>query len=540
MSLSLRAKVVILVITLIIFLTTTLSFLTGLRASADLKTEIGISLTDTAYQMTSRLDQYMWGRAGEIRMLSELALLKNPTNLGEVEILLNKMKENYPAFAWIGLTNVEGVVLAGTDGILVGQSIAKRPVYLQGMKGEFIGDVHDAVLLAKLLPNPTGEPMKFVDISLPIKDKDNNSIGVLAAHLSWSWAGQIEESMFKALRDRNKEEIFIVSRLDNTILLGPKAMLGEKLELESIKRAQSGEIGWREESWPDGEKYLTGFASGEGYLDFKGLEWIVLVRQPIEVAYGIVYHLQLFIWLIGGVFSVLFAMVGWGMAGSITKPLTEFTKAADRIRFGGRVEISKYKGIKEVELLTESLTELVNSLSAAETELTKMEAIAHHDRLTGLPNRIGLDHFTMTVSKVAKEQNDVIAVLYMDLDGFKNVNDTMGHLAGDLVLKTVARRLKNTVRAGEFVARLGGDEFIAMIFVEKDQQEEIAGNIATRIIQEINKPIIVEGEKVKVGCSIGCAFWLGGDDIQTVINLADQALYEVKRTGKNRFQFIKD
>lgn len=539
MSLSLRNKVVILIITLITLLTITLSFLTALRSSEDFKTKVGISLSDTAYQMNSRLDQYMWGRAGEFRLLSEMPVIKHHGQRVQIERQLNKMKKNYPAFSWIGVIDLDGIVLAATDGILVGQSLAKRPVYVEGIKGEFIGDVHDAVLLANIIPNPSGESMRFVDISLPIKDDDDKLIGILAAHLSWSWATQIEQSMFQPLKDRNIEEIFIVSHIDNTVLLGPKNMIGQKLELESVKQAQMGEMGWKSEYWSDGKEYITGFASGKGYLDFKGLEWIVLVRQPTDIAYSIIYQLQLFIWIIGGVFSALFAIIGWGAVGSITKPLREIAKVADRLRFGGKVEIPRYKGIREVEILTDSLNELVNTLSIAENELGKMEIIAHHDRLTGLPNRIGLDHFVVKASKIAKRQGHVIAVLYMDLDGFKNVNDTLGHLSGDLVLIEVARILQENIRAGEFVARLGGDEFVAMLFVEKEMKQEVTSSIAIRIIQEINKPIFLDSGNVNIGCSIGCAFWLDGSDIKDIIDLADKALYEVKKSGKNKVKFME-
>ena len=539
MSLSLRSKVVMLVITLITLLTITLSFLTGLRSSTDFKNKVGISLSDTAYQMTSRLDQYMWGRAGEIRVLSETAIIKHQGQQVQIERLLSKIKENYPAFSWIGVTDLDGIVLAATDGILVGQSLAKRPVYIEGIKGEFIGDVHDAVLLMNLLPNPSGEPMKFVDISLPIKDDENKVIGVLVAHLSWSWATQLEQSMFQPLKDRNNEVIMVVSRIDNTVLLGPKNMIGQKLELESVKQAQIGEQGWKLEHWPDGKEYITGYASGKGYLDFKGLGWIVLVRQPVDVAYSIIYDLQLFIWIIGGVFLVLFAIMGWRITGSITKPLREFAKAADRIRFGGQVEIPRYKGIREVEILTDSMNDLVNSLSIAENELNKMEEIAHQDRLTGLPNRVGLENFVITASKIAERQGNVIAILYMDLDGFKTVNDTLGHLSGDFVLKEVARILQENIRAGEFVARLGGDEFIAILFVEEESKQEAVNHVATRIINEINKPIVVDGGNANIGCSIGCAFWVNESDIKDVIDLADKALYEVKKSGKNKIKFAE-
>lgn len=535
MSVSLRTRVVLLIIVIIILLTTSLSILIGVRASEDLKSEIGNKLSNTAFQLTSRLDQYMWGRAGAVRMLSELPELKHMKDQAEIILLLNKTKAIYPAFAWIGITDDQGIVFAGTDGMLVGKSIANRPVYIEGIQKEFIGDVHDAVLLAKLLPNPSGEPMKFVDISLPLKNDDNKTIGAIAAHLSWSWAEELEQSMFNSLQARNKEEIFIVSRIDNSILLGPKNMLGQKLTLDSIKQAQNGDIGWKQELWPDGKEYITGYAAGDGYLDFRGLGWTVLVRQPIEIAYNIVYRLQLFIWLIGGLFSAVFALISWKMAGSITKPLWLCARVADQIRFGGRLEIPAHKGIKEVEILTDSLKELVHSLSTAENERNKMESMAFHDRLTGLPNRTGLENFIMSAPEMAKKENASMAVLCLDLDGFKNVNDSLGHLAGDMVLKEVAQRLKRILREGEFIARLGGDEFIAILFVEEKAKQKIVGEIATRIIQELNKPFNLESGTASIGCSIGCTFWLGKSDIKNAIDLADKALYDVKKSGKNRF-----
>ena len=212
---------------------------------------------------------------------------------------------------------------------------------------------------------------------------------------------------------------------------------------------------------------------------------------------------------------------------------------ADRIRFGGKIDIPKHKGIKEVEMLTDSLTELVNSLSLAENERNKMESMAFHDRLTGLPNRTGLENFAAKALAMANQKESIMAVLYLDLDGFKNVNDTLGHLAGDLVLKEVASRLEKCVRGGGFVARLGGDEFIAILFVKEDMKQRIAGEIANNIIQELNKPFIMDCGTAGIGCSVGCTFWLGKSDVKKAIDLADKALYDVKRSGKNKVIFTE-
>lgn len=536
---SFQNRIILLIIGIIVFLTAALSAVIGLRAGNDFKKEAGTALSNTAYQMASRLDQYMWGRTLEVRILSEIPLLKRQGDPSEVERLLNKLMENYPSSSWLGMTDSNGKVLAGTDGILVGQSLAKRPVYVEGIKGEFIGDVHDAVLLANLLPNPTGEPMKFVDISVPIKDYENKTIGVLVAHLSWKWASQLEQGMFKMLKDRAQEEIFIVSQLDNVVLLGPKEMLGKKLELESVKKAQAGEVSWVQEYWPDGKEYITGFAFGSGYLDFKGLGWTVLVRKPIDVAYVTVYRLQIFIWSIGIFFTLIFAMIGSGMAGSIAKPLREIAKAADQLRFGGTVKVPGHKGIKELEIVADSLRELIQTVSERDSQLRQMENMAFYDRLTGLQNRLGLEKFMENAQTFIDEHQDfLMVILYMDLDGFKSVNDTYGHQAGDVVLKEVARRLKGNIREGELAVRIGGDEFVAILLAEKGKEQVTAGKVAKRIIDDINMPILIEKNKVTVGCSVGCTFWSGGAELKEAMETADKALYIVKKAGKNQYKVM--
>ena len=204
MTSSLRRRVVVMIVLLIGLLAAVLSFSIGWRAAEDFKNQEGTALAATAYMMTSRLDQYMWGRTVEVRMLAELNEFKDRRNPAAAEALLNRLQMNIAAFSWIGVTDDKGTVWAATNHILVGQSIAARPVFQEGIKGEFVGDVHDAVLLAKLLPNPSGEPMKFVDISMPVKDNAGKTIGVLAAHLSWKWAEQLKQSMFQPMAERRQ------------------------------------------------------------------------------------------------------------------------------------------------------------------------------------------------------------------------------------------------------------------------------------------------------------------------------------------------
>ena len=149
--------------------------------------------------------------------------------------------------------------------------------------GPFVGDVHDGVLLAKLLPQPNGETPRFLDLAAPIFRPDGAFGGIIVAHLYWEWAHELERSVLKPLKARKGTEILIVAK-DGTVLLGPAALQGHQINLDSISQAKAGGTGSVQELWPDGELYLTGFGRTKGHRDYPGLGWTVLVRQNLNAA----------------------------------------------------------------------------------------------------------------------------------------------------------------------------------------------------------------------------------------------------------------
>jgi len=165
--------------------------------------------------------------------------------------------------------------------------------------------------------------------------------------------------------------------------------------------------------------------------------------------------------------------------------------------------------------------------------------LAQHDLLTGLANRTLFSEKLDDAAKRLKRHGSNFTVLMLDLDKFKNVNDTLGHPAGDQLLVEVARRLQSSLRDTDVVARLGGDEF-AIIQENEKNQGDGAMALARKIIALIEQPLDLGGHKVSVGTSIGIAFAPEhGSDAETLLQKADIALYAAKSGGRNDFRLFK-
>lgn len=175
----------------------------------------------------------------------------------------------------------------------------------------------------------------------------------------------------------------------------------------------------------------------------------------------------------------------------------------------------------------------ITSRKLAEEQIHHM---ATHDMLTGLPSlRLAKDRLSVALS-MSRRYKKMTAVMFIDLDGFKKVNDTMGHDAGDYVLKLVAERMLSCVRESDTVARVGGDEFL-LISSELYSKDD-AARIAEKLIGLVSQPIVLIRQQTAVGASIGIALYPeNGEDMDQLIKQADEAMYRVKNAGKNGFAF---
>jgi diguanylate cyclase (GGDEF)-like protein len=172
-----------------------------------------------------------------------------------------------------------------------------------------------------------------------------------------------------------------------------------------------------------------------------------------------------------------------------------------------------------------------------ETAKEQIEHIALHDHLTGLPNRRYLDRILTARAEACRTDGSVLVILHIDLDRFKQINDTLGHRAGDTMLKHAADVLRNHIDSGDFVARLGGDEFV--VVCKRPSFSRKISNFAAEIIRELHKPVRYENHDIRFGASIGIAFDSGADlDAKQLLLNADIALYRAKGGGRNRHEFF--
>ncbi|MFP5485307.1 MAG: putative bifunctional diguanylate cyclase/phosphodiesterase [Gammaproteobacteria bacterium] len=167
----------------------------------------------------------------------------------------------------------------------------------------------------------------------------------------------------------------------------------------------------------------------------------------------------------------------------------------------------------------------------------QLERQANHDQLTGLPNRVLLgDRIAQGIAQ-ASRQGYFLALVFMDLDNFKYINDSLGHAAGDELLKVIAQRLTGCLRSSDTVARLGGDEFVLVINDHYRTSSVIS--LLERVLNDIGRPVTLNGREFHVGASLGVAMYPSdGDDAQILLKHADVAMYAAKDRGRNNFQFF--
>ena len=533
-----------LLLTLSFLLITSFYQLTASRLSvASGETLVGISQS-----ISNMLTADIAERHREVVLLSQRSFLYENRDLSDLQGAIDRIKSSYKDYVWIGFADAEGLVLASGNGLLKGTDVSQRPWFINARAVPFVGDVHHALLLERLLPKPKdGVPIRLVDFSAPVLGDNGELKGVVGIHVDWTWVREIISSSLSETSKRKSIDVFIIGK-DGDILYPDSNVKGELQAPKTLPK--SGEF--KALVWQDGEEYLTSLVSVDS-PESSSLGWKIVVRQPLSIAMSAVNDVHKLLLFLGG-FSTLFCMLlAYWFASTLSRPLERLAHTAKSIQQGNRnATFQDDSKLSEVASLSCSLEKMMSSLLVREQSLMQMnltletkvrtrtaeleasnrslEVIVRQDPLTQSYNRLALDEVLLGEYNLAKQSQRPFAVIMADVDYFKKVNDVYGHTVGDTVLKKMAVLFSRLVGSKGMVARFGGEEFTVLL---PNFRVEEAGIIAETLRSALEKEDM--DDSLFVTASFGVATYKNDDShYEQVLNRADAALYDAKEQGRNR------
>lgn len=330
-------------------------------SSEKLEKNSGESLVKLTKRVADILDREMLERYKEIEFAATLEPLTDENSTKEEKrAYLEKLKGKHNHHEWIGFALPDGTVEAGTSGYLEGKNASARPWLPGGLKGPYIGDVHDALLLAKLLPNNSGEAIYFTDVAFPVKNVQGKTLGVLCTHLMWQWTRDV----IRSIQKENSVDIYLLSK-DGLILVGPNDSERKNISEVSknvVNAFTQNETTYKIVNWELQNKYLVAQTVSKGFDEYKGFSWRVIVRQSLDNAYLKANENSNHILIISIIIGLVGALVGVILSNKITSPLVELSNHITDIKNGKIIRSSKVNTKDEISLLEDALIDLSENL----------------------------------------------------------------------------------------------------------------------------------------------------------------------------------
>ena len=374
-------------------------------------------------------------------------------------------------------------------------------------------------------------------IAAPIFDADKRFVGAIAFQMP---IDQLNNVMQVTAGIGDTGETYLVGsdllmRSDSRFYAG-RSILKRKVETEPARLALTGEEG----VGPALDYRDIRVFSAYKPIDFLGTRMALLAEVDEAEVMASAYRLNNLLTISGVVIAIAITFLGYLLASDLAHPIVTMTRAMSRLSENDlTVNISVSERRDEVGGMANAIIKLKDFSIERERLREKLSFMAQHDALTNLPNReFALAHLEELVAKSA-DSNEPLTVMFADLDGFKQVNDTFGHQVGDQLLTEISSRFLYCLREDDMVARLGGDEFLFILPATGERSE--TSRIAKKLLASLKKSFVTSDSALMVSVSIGIAILpTNARDTRNLLKAADQAMYRAKKAGKDNFAFAND
>lgn len=507
------------------------------------------NLNDIAVTFAERLERGLGNRLGLIEHLAALepvgGMWEGPPQA--LRKVLARTREAMADTAWLGFATADGTIRAAAGGAFEGQSVSHHDWFRRGLVRPVVIDsaAHGA-------PSAAGSPsafadtaiQRFVEMGVPVRDASGALLGVLGLYLSPLWVERLRATTIADVDASQDIRITLIAD-DGAGAFDPIDAPPSRSGAEIASLSPHGDI--PPALTQDG--LLAAFATVAGSASRP--TWIVAARQSAAVAFRPADRIVATIVGLGVLVAVAGILGAMLIAARVSRP---FQILADKAALIGRDSdemLPRVRGSFEASRLSTVLRALVMRLTyaerstaevedrAAETErqlnrdIAKLRSLAQIDPLTELFNRRAFMEFGEDAMEQFRRYRRPFAILMIDIDNLKQVNDGLGHAAGDAVIRAVAHAIALTLRPSDKGARFGGEEFVALL---REVSPREAHEVAERLRAQVaGFPVAVNAMgELFVTVSVGIAVCDGDRDIQSVIERADVALYSAKGDGRNR------
>jgi len=383
---------------------------------------------------------------------------------------------------------------------------------------------------------PSGNtPASF--IGSPIFDANGSYIGVLVFQMPIEPLNRVMQ-VTAGMGETGETYLVgsdLLMRSDSRFYQG-RSILATTVATDSVHQALAGKQGIQVLADYRGVQVFSAYTP----INILGTQWAMIVEVDEAEVMAAVYEMSQFLAISGLLLLVLISIFGYLLAQDISRPIVDMTDMMRRLSKNDLdINISVSKRGDEIGGMADAMVVFKqNAIEKAKLQ-EKLNHLANHDSLTGLPTRQYALKTLEKLIKKSKENNGKLAIMFVDLDDFKRVNDTYGHHVGDQVLKNVAHGLSSSVRKNDIVARIGGDEFL--IIVPDIDSDRDSNKIAGEMIRAVGNSFSARSKKINISVSIGISIYpQHAQEPDQLIKRADSAMYTAKGGGKNNYCYWQD